>query len=125
MPIAALILATAVALQGMRLYNFDSSDFMQKAGPNDLCRVLAWNPTSWQAWYHLGRTAIDKPDGTGVKLGEYCMTRATEYDPNNYRLWRELCLVRISLNDNEGSDEAYRNLKHLRTWQQIDEMERR
>jgi len=124
-PLTGLVVAIFVSLQAMKPYEMDSSDFLQKADPDALCRALNWSPTSWQAWYHLGRAAIDKPDGTAIKLGEYCMSRAVDYDPNNYRMWHELCLVRLTLDDTEGARQAYSRLKALRTWQRIDEMERR
>lgn len=124
LPLAGLILAIAISLQGTKLYDMDSPDFIEKAGPDDLCRALNWSPTSWQAWYHLGRAAVAKTDGTGMTFGEYCMTQAAVYDPNNYRLWRELCMVRLSLGDTEGAQEAYANLKALRTWVHISELER-
>jgi O-antigen ligase len=123
-PIAGLLLAIIVASYGRRIYDFDSSDFFETAKAPDLGRALAWSPTSWEAWYHLGRISSSMfADGKTLQFGEQCITQAVAYDPNNYRLWEILVRVRLRRNDIEGAQAAYLRLKHLRDWVRIPELD--
>jgi hypothetical protein len=94
----------------------DSPQFISSAPPRDLCRALAWSPTSWQAWYDLGRTAIEERSAEGYPLGEWCLTRAAACNPNDYELWYELGTLRQSMGDNEGARAAAEELKRRSSW---------
>jgi hypothetical protein len=121
--IAAAVIAIAVSCMGRDIYLLDSTDFLENANGRQACKALAWSPTSWRAWYQVGRSAVSLGTDESCRFGERCLTQATAYDPNNYLLWEELCQLRLSLQDTKGSREAYSNLKRLREWKQIRELE--
>ena len=52
----------------------------------------------------------------GYRLGESCFSQAAAYDPNNYRLWREVGLLRLRLDDRAGARAAFQRVHELRTW---------
>lgn len=117
----ALSLIPIVALPALlppltRALERDSPDHIQNADMNELAKIVQWSPTSWQAWYHMGRRACAAGTRPAMRFGEQCMTRAASYDPNNYRLWEALAFVRAEMNDVEGSREALKRLKSLRSW---------
>jgi O-antigen ligase len=123
MPLTALLVVLLISCHGMKVYNMDSSDFLEAAKPPDLCRALVMSPTSWQAWYQLGVTAIGSTDSKMAAFGERCIACAAFYDPNNYRLWEPLAKVRLRLNDVDGALAAYGQLKTLRSWVQIPDLD--
>ncbi|MBN2302046.1 MAG: O-antigen ligase family protein [Lentisphaerae bacterium] len=122
-PLLGILAVVLIGIHSGKIYDFDSSDAMMCADANRLAKMLTWSPTSWQAWYHLGRKAVADPSIDGVSYGHKCITQATEYDPNNYRLWAEICRLRHSLGDKQGAHAAYDRLRSLRTWVRIKEME--
>jgi O-antigen ligase len=122
-PMAGLILVLLLSINGSRIYDMDSSDFIETAGPADLSCALVWSPTSWQAWYHLGSTAARPSDTKSLGFAEKCIAQATVYDPNNYKLWERLARLRFSLNDVQGARLAYGHLRNLRSWMHIPELD--
>jgi len=122
-PAAALVIVLAVSFMGRRIYELDSSDVLEKTTGTDVCRAIVWSPTSWQAWFHLGRLSVEMKSDAACRFGERCLTQSAQYDPNNYLIWNELCLLRLSLQDVDGSTEAYHRVKELRDWKKIKELE--
>ena len=123
LPAGALVIIAALSISGSRIYKLDSIDYLADAGNDDICLALEWSPTSWQAWYNLGRAAVILRTNESKHFGESCLTQATIYDPLNYLVWQELSLLRFSLNDLEGARNAYCRLKELRPWAKINELE--
>jgi O-antigen ligase len=116
MPLAALALVGCLSLPGRRLDLMDSPQFLAEATAADLCRALAWSPTSWQAWYDLGSVVIEEKSEEGYPLGERCIARAAECSPANYELWYELGMLRHSMGDREGTRAAAERLNRLSSW---------
>lgn len=121
----------AAALLGSRdadsLRRLDSHTSLQTAGPADLRKALVRAPTSWHAWYYLGREALAegtrRSDPALCRLGESWITRAAWCDPNNYRLWTQVYQVRLSLGDKDGARAAGQRAKALRSWLPIPAIE--
>jgi len=115
---SVLILAAAVAagIWSAGRVRRDDPVWMSKAGPDELASALAWSPTSSYAWYYLGRKAWGRLDADGTAFGEKCLSRAVAYDPNNYRIWRELALLRAGMGDSKGAEAAARRVRDLRAW---------
>ena len=115
----ALIAVLANSVYGA-MYRLDSYEFAPLAGPGSLTRAVQWAPTSWQAWYYLGRVATAAStadrDPNLYSYGVRCVTRAAEYDPQNYRLWYQLGMLRRSLGDHAGAGEAFARATRLRPW---------
>lgn len=111
--------AAGCALFGLVLRNAcdaDSMAFYRSADAPALCRSLAGAPTSWQAWYYLGREARRTKTPAGRDFGARCLTQAAAYDPNNYRLWLELGELRLFLGDRAGARAAFSRVRELRDW---------
>ncbi len=115
----ALFVIAATCFFNRQISCHDSSDWLETASSSDLCEALEWAPTSWQIWYHLGRNAIMAGDKESRTFGEQCISQALHYDPANYRVWKELCLVRLSLGDRHGARQAFRELRQLRSWVRV------
>lgn len=113
---AALVVTIGIGLSGKRIYERDDPDFIASAHADDACHMLRWAPTSWQAWYQLGRHAIRAASPEAMRFGERCLTRATTLDANNYLLWERVALVRFHLNDINGGHKALAALEGLRPW---------
>lgn len=101
------------------LHAMDSRSRMEKAEPRRLAHMLAWSPTAWQAWYHLGRHACLTGKPEAARFGESCIARAATLDPNNYLLWLELGRLRLSLRDHAGARSAFARVRELRDWVQL------
>ena len=116
--IPALVVAGLLAFQSGRLRVFDAPTFVESADARDVQRALVWAPSSWHAWYYLGRHAfmLQKPEATS--FGAHCMARAGACDPNNYRLWLEIGNMQRGLGDIEGARAAYKRVHELRDWVQ-------
>ena len=82
-----------------------------------LAKVLTWAPGSWQAWYYFGFANAATPGQE--QFGEYCVTRATELNPNNYVLWLSLGHLRYDLNMIPKARLAFKRAKALRFWVDI------
>lgn len=122
--ISGLVICMALSPVYTRgIYRMDSPDFVVKASPDELCRALSWAPTSWQIWYHMGNMSMRSGKADSYEFGEECITRATEYDPLNYRLWEILARIRIHQNNTNGAASAYKRLKELRPWKRIEELD--
>lgn len=102
------------------LRQFDSYNHLRKADPAQLRRALIWAPTSWHAWYYLGRTAcsegVTRRRVTLCFFGEELMTEATRLDPQNYRLWYAVGKTRLALKDYDRAEEAFARGQKLRPW---------
>ncbi|MFO7870087.1 MAG: O-antigen ligase family protein [Kiritimatiellia bacterium] len=123
-PIAALICVASISVSGKSVYTLDDPVYLTSADTTALCRSLIWSPAYWVPWYHLGRSAMASDGNPAHEFGEECISRAAYYDPNNYRLWRELARVRLGIGDTAGALEAYRRTRELREWVRVPELER-
>jgi O-antigen ligase len=126
---AALGLVAACAVAGaafVSAYRLDTLEYLQGARPGAIRRGLVWAPSSSHAWYAFGRTACSvaqrdrRPDL--YAFGERCVTEATAYDPQNYRLWYLLGGLRHGLGDVHGAEKAYSRARALRSWLNIPDM---
>jgi len=122
-PIAATIIVLILYIPGWRVYRMDESDYLAKANADELCRAMTWSPSSWQVWYNLGLRAVEKGSPEAIRFGEECISRAAGYDPNNYRVWKELARLRLFLGDRRGAREAYIHVRMLRSWVRIQELD--
>lgn len=122
-PIFGLVLTLLISIAYNYHSQYEKSDFLIDASSAQLCRTLICSPVSWQAWYHLGRRALELQNDEMMKFGEKCIVKATEYDPLNYRIWVELARIRISHGDIAGAKHAYSKAKELRGWIKIKELE--
>ncbi|MDD4872815.1 MAG: O-antigen ligase family protein [Kiritimatiellae bacterium] len=123
LPAGALVIIAGLSCMGKEIYQLDSTDHLDTAANDRICRALSWSPTSWHAWYQLGKTAVTLKTDNACRFGENCLTQSVKYDPNNYLIWQELSLLRLSLQDLDGAREAYKHVKKLRAWKQIKELE--
>ncbi|MEI6148102.1 MAG: O-antigen ligase family protein [bacterium] len=102
------------------LRDLDSYHNLRKTDPTQLRRALIWAPTSWHAWYYLGRAAcqegITRRRVNLCYFGEELMTEATRLDPQNYRLWRAVGQTRLSLKDYDRAEAAFARARQLRPW---------
>jgi hypothetical protein len=114
--IAAIALAAGLALGSGRLRTMDAPLHMEYAGQRDIQRALAWAPSSWHAWYYLGRHAFMLRTTDGAELGARCLSTAGARDPNNYRLWLEIGNARRATGDIEGARTAYKRVREIRHW---------
>lgn len=101
---------------GKDVYQMDSGDFLESADEEHLAAALVSSPTSWRAWYYMGSVACRKANAQFIEFGERCMTQASEYDPNNYRLWESLGHVRLNAGDERGAAAAFERMQALRPW---------
>lgn len=122
-PVFGLVLTLIISTVYNHISQYEKSDFLIDASSAQLCRALVYCPVSWQAWYHLGRRALEEQNEETMKFGEKCIVKATEYDPLNYRVWIELAKVRASHGDIAGAKHAYSKAKELRGWIKIKELE--
>ncbi len=108
--ILGMVVGLIILLQyGSRVHQTDRSAFIVHAGPDDLADALTSAPTSWQAWYHLGRYGFLVDDPSANAFGERCISQAAMYNPTDYKLWGSLVQIRRSLGDLEGAEEALRH----------------
>jgi len=114
--LACLALLTPAWRDMQRL---DAPDELWVANARDVARALIGAPTSWQAWYEFGRrvAALERP-GAG-RLAEACVSRATECDPNNYRLWLAAGHYRLASKDYAGARRAFARARQLRSWVEV------
>lgn len=101
---------------GVEPYRADLQDSVVSGNADQLSRGLVRAPTSWATWYHLGRCAFRARNRAAYRFGERCVTRATEYDPKNYRLWEALGHIRLSMGYQDGAREAFERMHALRSW---------
>jgi O-antigen ligase len=118
----AVAAALLLLLLSPRIRTLDLPAYIEYAGPRELGRALIWAPTQWQAWYHLGRQACLLDTPAGFRFGERCYTQAAAYDPNNYRLWREVGDLRLNIGDRARAAAAYRRAKELRHWLDVPDL---
>ncbi len=119
--LAALLIAVTLHFRpGGAVHQMDAHEFLQQADPPALRTALVWAPTSWHAWYYLGRAACEEAvrrnDIRLSAFGEECVTQAAAYDPNNYRLWHELGILRMNMGLRRQASEAFRRAQSLRPW---------
>jgi hypothetical protein len=109
--------ATVSLLPGIMIaYELDSPDVIVEADAELLARGLEGAPTSWQTWYHFGATLGQPGNRPSNLLAEQCFSRATSYDPNNYRLWEAVGHRRLGMGNEAGADEAFDRMQRLRSW---------
>ncbi|MGQ9660730.1 MAG: O-antigen ligase family protein [Kiritimatiellia bacterium] len=94
----------------------DSPDHLRRAPIPVLTRALQWTPTSWFAWYELGRRVRHEYGKPAFEFGEACATQATAYDPNNYLLWLAVGKMRLRMEDYDGARKAFARARELRHW---------
>jgi O-antigen ligase len=114
--VAAIAAAAGLALDSGRLRTMDAPLHLEYAGQRDVQRALAWAPSSWHAWYYLGRHTFMLRTPEGTKLGAHCLSMAGACDPNNYRLWLEIGNARRATGDIEGARAAYKRVREIRHW---------
>ncbi len=111
-PLVALLLAP----DSRALERLDQRTALMSLPVRDVAQALNWAPTSWHAWYYLGRHACLAGTPEGFALGEHCLAQAARYDPNNYPLWLELGKLRLHLGQYDGARTAFARVRALRTW---------
>ncbi|MCK5850961.1 MAG: O-antigen ligase family protein [Kiritimatiellae bacterium] len=114
--VAGLCICISLMICGTRVYTRDISDFATTSDPDELATTLVWAPTSWMAWCYFGRSLFQCQNREAYILGEKCISRATEYDRRNYRLWETLGYTRASMGDKEGAQMAFARMHALRPW---------
>lgn len=112
---AFLIALLITLVHGTRL-RYDSTASLKHLRLPELRRALAWAPTSWLAWYYFGQQCCVPGHPEAWELGERCLSAAGDYDRNNYRLWKRIGNLRLSLGDTDGARAAFRRVRELRWW---------
>jgi len=120
--ILAILLVCILSLQAGNMARLDSPARMADLDLRQLSRSLEWSPVSWQAWFYFGRECCRDSRRESKLLGERCVTRATELDPNNYLLWRELGHLRLKLGMTDAARKAFARAKELRYWLDVPEI---
>ncbi|MBN1558412.1 MAG: O-antigen ligase family protein [Lentisphaerae bacterium] len=116
---AAFAGALALVLLPAAWLRADSATRLEHAPPEAVARSLRSAPTSWRAWYALGRAAYAARTPAARAFGDTCVDRAVALDPNNYKLWREVGRFRLSIGDTAGARRAYEAAHALRSWIRI------
>jgi len=117
---ANIAIAAVLAVCWGRFARLDSATVMSGLEISGVRRALVWAPTSSEAWQQLGRAAVEaRRTPQTERFRESCVARAVEYDPNNYRIWYTLGLLRDSLGDRCGAAEAFARTKELRDWYDV------
>jgi O-antigen ligase len=116
LPILAILAAVIGGTWSFRTEEIDDPRVIHGAGSSEVARALVWAPTFQYAWHGLGRAAWATGARPAVEFGERCISAAVERDPNNYVLWKELGLIRMSLGDAQGAREAFARVRTLRSW---------
>jgi O-antigen ligase len=111
-----LLIAILVTLQGDRIYRYDRSRSLKTMRPNQLIRALTWAPTSWQTWYYLGETAMDRDRIAAKRFGERCISVAAAYNPNRASLWARVGHARLRLGRPRSAKRAFDRATALRHW---------
>ncbi len=114
--LAILVLALA---QYRAIAESDDPVRLTRRSADDLAQATVWAPSSWHAWYSLGRRACMLNTSETVAWGEQCLTRASECDPENYRLWYQAGMLRMKLGDHAGAQAAFARVRALRAWVKI------
>ncbi len=105
-----------MAVHGLRIYRYDTNSFLVRATPNQLAQALIWAPTQCQIWHLLGQHAYQKGTRRGTRLAEYCLTEGVRHNPNDYRIWYHLSVLRSELGDELGAVRAMGNVLRLRPY---------
>ncbi len=113
--LAALLILLSLAGSWKQMRASDSPRHLIQAEREDLARALTWAPSSWQAWCYFGYALLDGGQEAS-RLGERCVTRSAELDPNNYVLWKSLGELRQSLGMIPEARAAFARVKELRYW---------
>lgn len=111
-----LLIGVSALVFGTDPYKRDLRHSIVSADAEELSKALTGAPTSWAVWYHLGRCAFQVDTTAAYVFGEKCMTRATEYDPKNYRLWEALGHTRLNMGYEDRAREAFDRMHSLRSW---------
>lgn len=111
-----VLVAGFLGFMSSRLRTMDAPTYLEYAGARDVQTALVWAPSSWHAWYYLGRHAFMLHTPEATRFGAQCMMRAGECDPNNYRLWLEIGKAHQGIGDIEGARAAFKRVRELRDW---------
>lgn len=116
------ITALMILAWGRHLH-LDSSRWVSRAPVQPLARALTWAPTSHLMWYRLGQLVALHKTPESRLFAEQCYQRAVAYDPLNYRLWERVGYARFALGDRAGARAAFAEVKALRDWMWVPEVE--
>ena len=118
----AFLMSIALTFFHREMRMYDSKSYIARLRPDRLALALRWAPTSSTIWYAMGRAACFLDTIEGGEFGEACITQSVTYDPQNYRFWRELGHLRLSLGDKAGAREAFKRTQALRSWVKVPEI---
>lgn len=113
---AAVLVLLFLCAPDVRRLRQDDPVWMSDASADSLALALRAAPTSSYAWYYLGRKGWTPGNPRAMAFAETCMDSAVHYDPQNYKLWKELGLLRLNRGDRDGARLAFRRVKELRSW---------
>ncbi len=97
----------------------DSPGMIASAQPQQARRALRAAPTYPIAWRRLSAMLWQSPDAKHREIAVDLLSRAAQYDPNNYILWKTLGERRQALGDNAGANQAFRRVRELRDWVRV------
>ena len=120
-PLACLVASLFLGAGWKSMQRGDSHSLVNH-NIDKLARRMVWTPTSWRAWCDLGSHACANGTPAARRFGESCISRALEYDPNNYVLLKYAGEVRLSIGDREGAREAFAGARELRSWLPLPEV---
>ena len=103
----AIFIAT-YSIWNLDFYKLDKSYFLAKADPDSLAKALVYAPTSWEAWFYLGKFGMLSEEKEYRAFSERCFQNAALYHPNHYMIWYWLHRIRTLLGDKSGAAEALR-----------------
>lgn len=127
--LGALAAAVLAWVPASHLRLRDAEEHLMRASPEELRAALVSAPTSWHAWYYLGRRVcqegVTRRNLPLCYFGEDLMTEATRLDPQNYRLWYLVGRTRMVLREYDRADAAFARAQALRPWMTPPPMPRR
>jgi tetratricopeptide (TPR) repeat protein len=118
-PAVSLLIALILTPLAKRMETMDSGEALSRLDSREAGRAMIWAPTSWFAWFEMGKQAAALATPDGIRFAERCITQAGEYDPKNYRLWKYLGELRLALGNRAGARDAFKRVHELRSWVNI------
>ena len=116
---AAACLAMLPLSRRIRLY--DAPRAIARMDRNELAEALRAAPTSWSAWYHLGRRLWFEAERPTPRALD-CIRRAAALDPRNYRLQGSAALALLRAGRRKQALSHYRRAQTLRSWYTLPEL---